>query len=168
MDAYECIVTKRDVRTFDDAPVPEDIQRKVLEAGRLAGSGKNSQHWRFILVREPDNLARLAEASTTGFWVQGAAFAVIVLTDPGLSFRKIDAGRSGEDMQLAAWSFGLVSCIFTGIKEDAVREIFGIPQNLSPTLVIGFGNPAEKVTGRSKKRKPLPEVAFLESFGKPL
>lgn len=168
MDAYEVITTKRDVRSFASRKVPEQIQSRVLEAGRLSGSGKNSQHWRFVLVRDRKNLELLAEASTTGMWVRGADFAVIVLTDPSLGFHKIDAGRSAEDMQLAAWSEGVVSCIYTGIKETMLRKQFSVPENLSPSVVVGFGYPAEKVTGRKKNRKALAEVAFLEEYGRPV
>lgn len=168
MDAYQVVITKRDVRNFSPKDVPEDIRIRVLEAGRLCGTGKNIQHWRFVLVTDKQNLQRLAEASTTGMWVQGANFAVIVLTDPQLGFHKIDAGRAAEDMQLAAWSEGVVSCIYTGIKEQELRENFNVPEDLSPTVVVGFGYPATKITGKRKNRKPLDQVAFLEKYGSPL
>lgn len=168
MDAYDVVITKRDVRQFSSREVPEEIKRRVLEAGRLSGTGKNVQHWRFVLVNSKENLMSLAEASTTGMWVQGANFAVVILTDPKLGFHKIDAGRAAEDMQLAAWSEGVVSCIYTGIKEQEMREGFDTPEELSPTIVIGFGYPATKITGRKKNRKPLQEVAFSEKYGNPL
>lgn len=168
MDAYQVVITKRDVRNFSSEEVPEEIQMRVLEAGRLSGTGKNIQHWRFVLIRDEQNLKRLAESSVTGMWVEGANFAVIVLTDPKLGFHKIDAGRAAEDMQLAAWSEGVVSCIYTGIKDDMMREHFSVPQDLSSTIVVGFGYPAERITGKKKNRKPLKEVAFLERYGQPL
>lgn len=168
MDAYDVVTTKRDVRAFSTDEVPREVQRRVIEAGRLSGTGKNVQHWRFILVREKPNLERLAETSITGKWVAGAGFAVIVLTDPRLGFHKIDAGRAAEDMQIAAWSEGVVSCVYTGINEDEMRKEFGFPDDLSPTIVVGFGYPAAKVTGRRKNRKPLAEVAYLEKYGTPL
>lgn len=165
MDAYDVITTKLDVRSYSAKEVPEEIQTRVLNAGRLAGTGKNMQHWRFILVKDKENLRRLAEDSITGMWVAGANFAVVVLTAHRLNFHKIDAGRAAEDMQLAAWSEGVVSCIYTGIKVDEMREHFDIPEELAPTIVVGFGYPAGKVTGRRKNRLPLNEVAFQEKFG---
>lgn len=168
MDAYQNVITKLDVRNFSSNGVPEDVQGRVVEAGRLAGSGKNAQHWRFILVRDKHNLQQLADASITGKWVKEASFAVVVLTDPSLGFHKIDAGRAAEDMQLAAWSEGVVSCVYTGINDDEMRKQFGFPNVFHPTIVVGFGYPAAKVTGRRKKRKPLAEIAYLEKYGKPL
>ena len=41
--------------------VPSEIRSKVLEVARLSGTGLNSQHWRFILVENKQNLKKLAE-----------------------------------------------------------------------------------------------------------
>lgn len=167
MDAFDCISTKMDVREFSSENVPKDVKLKVLEAGRLTGSGNNMQHWRFILVQEPETIAKLAADSTSGRWVGGANFAVIILTDPKLGFHKIDAGRALQDMQLAAWNFGVASRVYTGVDENRMRRDFRLPDALVPTAVLGFGYPKKKVIGR-KNRMPLREVAFLEEFGNPL
>jgi nitroreductase len=164
MDAYECVVTKLDVRGFDLRNVPAEVQLKVLEAGRLTGSGMNNQHWRFILVRERDRLKRLAEDSTSGGWIARANFAVIVLTDPKYGFHLIDAGRAVQDMQLAAWNFGVVSCVFTGLREQDLRKDFEIPKNLNPSIVVGFGYPTRKVSGKRKSRRLLTEITFLDKY----
>jgi nitroreductase len=167
MDAFECIRTKLDVREFSDRPVSDEVKLQVLEAARLTGSGVNSQHWRFILIREPKGLTRLAGDSTTGGWIGGANFAVIVLTDPSRRFHELDAGRALQDMQLAAWNSGVTSGVYTGVKAEELRKDFGIPGNLHPSAVIGFGYPKRKQVGR-KSRRPLSEVAYLEAYGKGL
>jgi nitroreductase len=164
MDATEAVKTKLDVREFSSKPVPSSVKAAVLEAARLTQSGTNSQHWRFILVQDPMNLKKLADNSSWGKWVAGANFAVVVCTDPTKSYHMIDAGRAVQDMQLTAWDHGVASGVFTGLKAAAVRRDFGVPEELSPTIVVGFGNPVRKLYGR-KKRKPLSEVAFLERYG---
>ncbi len=164
MDAYECVVTKLDVREFDLKDVPAQVKLKVLEAGRMTGSGMNIQHWRFILVQDRDNLRKLAKDSTTGSWVERANFAVVVLTDPRHGFHMIDAGRVVQDMQLAAWNYGVASCVYTGTNREALQKDFGIPSNLIPSIIVGFGYPSRKVIGR-KNRKPINELAFLERYG---
>jgi nitroreductase len=165
MDAFDCIATKLDVRGFSDRPVSADIKLAVLEAGRLTGSGINLQHWRFILVQGEDGLRRLAADSKTGGWVEGASFAVIVLTDPQYLFHKLDAGRAVQDMMLAAWNGGVVSCIFTGVDQEALRKDFDIPEPFDVSVIAGFGYPAGRVTGRKKNRRPLEEMASLETYG---
>jgi nitroreductase len=164
MDAYECVATKLDIREFDAKPVPADVKLKVLEAARLTGSGINNQHWRFILVQGRDRLKRLAEESTTGGWVAQANFAVIVLTSPKFGFHALDGGRAAQDMQIAAWNFGVGSGLYTGVNTEALRKEFGVPKELNPTVIVGFGYPARKVTGKRKNRKPLGDLAFLNSY----
>ena len=59
MDAFECIETKLDIREFSPKDVPREIKLKVLEAARLTGTGLNTQHWRFILIENKENLESL-------------------------------------------------------------------------------------------------------------
>ena len=76
----------------------------------------------------------------------------------------IDAGRVVQDMQLAAWNYGVASCVYTGTNREALQKDFGIPSNLIPSIIVGFGYPSRKVIGR-KNRKPINELAFLERYG---
>lgn len=167
LDTYQAISTKLDVREFASRHVESPIKTKILEAARLTASSMNSQHWRFILVQDPKNLVTLARDSTTGSWVKGSDFAIIVNIDSKIPGSTIDAGRVAQDMELAAWDRGVASGVYTGIKSDDLRRDFGIPENLNPTIVVGFGYPKKKLLGR-KSRKALAEIAFLERFGGPL
>ena len=110
----------------------------------------NTQHWRFILVQDPKNLATLARDGTTGPWVKDADFAVIINIDPKVPASTIDAGRVLQDMQLAAWNFGIVSRLFTGIKDADLRRDFNIPPEVKPMAVLGFGYPVREIRGRSR------------------
>jgi nitroreductase len=165
MDAFECIATKLEVREFSPQEVPSDIRSKILEAARLTGTGMNTQHWRFIMVEKKDNLKKLAEDSTSGSWVAGANFAVIVLTNPQYGFHLIDTGRVLQNMQLTAWNQGVGSGLFTGIREDKLRGDFAIPKELSPSVTIGFGYPAKKLTGKRKNRLSIHELVYHEKYG---
>ena len=164
MDTYKTILTKLDVRQFDAKKVPADVKLKVLEAARASGTGINKQHWRFILVQDKVVIKKLAEDSTSGGWVTGADFAVIVLADPQLGFHLIDSGRAVQDMQLAAWDQGVISGLYTGFKEDRMRRDFAIPNEIKPTVVVGFGYPTMKILGK-KNRRPLSELAFVDKYG---
>jgi nitroreductase len=165
MDAFECIATKLEVREFSPQEVPSEIRSKILEAARLTGTGMNTQHWRFIMVEKKDNLKKLAEDSTSGSWVAGANFAVIVLTNPQYGFHLIDTGRVLQNMQLTAWNQGVGSGLFTGLREDKLRGDFAIPKELSPSVTIGFGYPARKLTGKKKNRLPIRELVYYEKYG---
>jgi nitroreductase len=166
MEAFDCIATKLDIREFSNEDVSEDIVANILEAARLTGTGLNTQHWRFVLVRDKDNLRKLAEDSTSGKWVAGANFAIIVLTNPKYGFHMIDAGRVLQNMQLAAWDQGIGSGLFTGIKEEKLRDDFAIPMDLSPTVIACFGYPVGKLTGKRKNRLPHEDLVFYEKYGR--
>jgi nitroreductase len=167
MNATEAVKTKMETKEYSKKPVPAEVKMAVLEAGRLTASGVNSQHWRFILVQDPKNLQRLAADSTSGSWVAGTNFAVILCTDPKKGYHLIDAGRAAQDMQLTAWDSGVASRLYTGIKQAEMKRDFGVPDDLNSTVVVGFGYPAKKIFGR-KNRKPLSEVAYLERYGNPV
>lgn len=164
MDTYETILTNFQVREFAKKHVEDSLKTKILQAARFTGSTMNTQHWRFILVQDPKNLATLAEDSPTGPWVKGADFAVIVLVDPTVPGSGNDGGRALQSMELAAWNFGVASGLYTGINEADLRRDFNIPQKLKISVVLGFGYPAKKLKGK-KSRKPLEELVSAESYG---
>ncbi|MAG30146.1 MAG: nitroreductase [Deltaproteobacteria bacterium] len=59
MDAYEALYTTRAMRRVKKDPIPEDVQKKILDAAVRAPSGGNSQSWRFLLVDSPEVKAQL-------------------------------------------------------------------------------------------------------------
>ncbi len=169
MDAFECIATKLEIRDFNNEnQVPLEIKLKILESARLTGSSLNTQPWRFILVQDKDNLKKLSDDSTSGKWVNGANFAIVILVNPHYRFHLIDAGKVAQSMQIAAWNYGVGSALFTGIEEEKVIKDFVIPYDLKPVIVIGFGYPKRKITGKKKKKNTLSleELVSYESYGK--
>ncbi|MGO9888161.1 MAG: nitroreductase family protein [Solirubrobacteraceae bacterium] len=44
------MASKREVRGYSDRPVPDAVVRRILEAGRIAGSSRNRQPWRFLVA----------------------------------------------------------------------------------------------------------------------
>jgi nitroreductase len=167
METLRCIATKLDVREFSNKTVPDEVKFGVLEAGRLTGSGINKQAWHFVLVSDQSSLSKLAEDCPQGSWLGGADFAVIILTSPRWPFHVLDAGRALQDMQLAAWDYGVASCPTTVFSEETMRIDFNIPMEFAITAVLGFGYPAGKILGK-KDRKQLVEIASLDRYGNPL
>ena len=169
MDVTDAVTRRIEVREFADEAVDDATKRAILDAGRLAPSGRNVEHWRFVLVDDAGELRELADASPTGGWVAGADFAVAVCTDPDYAFNELDAGRTTASMQLYAWGLGVASCIYT-VDTAAAREVLGVPDDYDLTAVLGFGYPTfdvESVRGR-KDRRALEEVAYHGRFGGPL
>lgn len=166
MDVSEALHERLEIRNYSDKEVDDETKKTILEAGRNAPSGRNLQHWRFIVLDEQDDLTSLADVSPTGSWIQDADFAVVVLTDPQYSYHDLDAGRAITQMQLMAWNHGVGSCIYTGPEEQATKEFLNIPKKYAISAVVGFGYPIRDVEGQ-KSRKPLSDIAFHGRFGQP-
>ena len=56
MDAFDTIRTLLAVRSYQDTPIPDAVVHRIVEAGRLTGSGMNGQPWHFIVVRDRETL----------------------------------------------------------------------------------------------------------------
>jgi nitroreductase len=169
MDTWLTIASRREVRDYAPRALPPQVEERILDAGRLAGSAKNRQPWRFDVVRgellaeyvyEPDNL-------------RGAAFVVaIVVSGKGpISF---DAGRAAQNMLLAAWNEGVGSSPNGIADEEQARAALSLADEERIAIVLSFGYPARAREPESRtaaewsaraNRKPLAElVRRLEPF----
>ena len=157
MDARLAIASKRDVREYADTPLPEDVVTRILDAGRLAGSSRNTQLWEFVVVETAR--PELADAVYRPGNVLGATLVVATVGEAG----GMDVGRCAQNMMLAAWNDGVVSCP-NGIKDpDAAAQICGGPVK----SILSFGYPAKPRDPESRtpdewsakaNRKPLDEL----------
>src|SRR3954452_1135622 len=51
-DLFEIIGSTRSMRRRKPAPVPDELIKKILEAGTAAANGGNNQTWRFLVVKD--------------------------------------------------------------------------------------------------------------------
>jgi len=166
MDVFDAVRTLLAVRGYQDKPVPDAVVRRIVEAGRLTGSGMNSQPWHFIVVRDRDMLRRLGAVASSGRYVAQAPLAIVVATEKS-RFAVSDASRAIQSMLLTAWADGVGSnwVGFGGL--DNVKPLLDIPANVDVLAILPFGYPARPVGKGKKQRKPLREVAHLERYGRP-
>ncbi len=59
MDVYEALYTTRAMRRVTADPIPDDVQRRILDAAVRAPSGGNAQNWKFMLVDDAGMKAKL-------------------------------------------------------------------------------------------------------------
>jgi nitroreductase len=166
MDVFDAVRTLLAVRTYQTTPVPDAVIRRIVEAGRLTGSGMNGQPWHFIVVRDPETLRRLGALAPSGRYVAQAPLAIVVATDRS-RFAVSDASRAIQSMLLTAWADGVGSnwVGFGGL--DQVKALLDIPASLDVLAILPFGYPARAVGRGKKQRKALREVAHVERYGRP-
>ena len=58
---FEAMYTQRALRYLKTDPVPDDLVRKVIEAGIRAPNGGNSQQWGFIVIKDEATKRIIAE-----------------------------------------------------------------------------------------------------------
>jgi nitroreductase len=145
MDAYLAVVSKREVRRYDGRPLPEDAIRRVLEAGRVAGSSRNRQARRFVVLGGHERVAATVHRSSNV--LEAALVVAIVVGGKGpLAF---DAGRAAQNMMLAASNEGIGSCPNGIADPDALRALVGASEDEQIVTVLSFGYPARPVDASS-------------------
>ena len=137
MDTWLAVASRRETREYADRPIPDDVLRTILDAGRLAGSGSNKQPWRFVLVESADARARLAEAVFAPTNVQGAQVVVAIV---GRS--SFDTGRCAQNMLLTAWNAGVGGCPNGQQDPEAAQAAVGLDADETIAIVLTFGYPA--------------------------
>ena len=166
MDTFDVVRTVLATRQFRDTPIPGDVVRQIVEAGRLTASSMNGQPWHFIVVENKDTLKQLGQVAKTGPYIPQAPLAIVVAIGES-TFAVSDASRAIQSMILTAWSHGVASnwVGFHGL--DAVKPLLGIPDTLDVLAIVPFGYPAKAEGAGKKQRKPLGEVVSRERFDQP-
>lgn len=164
MDAYEAIVTKRDTRSYLDEPVDSDVLDRVLRAARMAGSAKNMQLTRLVVVTDADTRRALAAGGDFTSWI-GSAPVVIVLVAPVEEGRLFDLGRMAQNLMVAANDAGLATCPVTFHHQDRLRPVIGLPDDMEGPMAITLGRPGPSDTSRPRApRLPLDELVHRERW----
>ena len=136
MDALEAILTRRSTRKMKPDPLPRDLIECVVEAGRAAPSGGNSQTTRLLVIENKavlDELADIVEkafaamevtegmyrslkgsilASKKGGYVfhYGAPVLIITANKIGNGNAMADSACVLENMMIAASALNIGSC----------------------------------------------------------
>ncbi len=169
MDLLDAIHSRRSIRQFTDAPVTDEQVETLLRAAMAAPSAHNQQPWRFVVVRDAEQRARLAEATHYASPFGRAALGIVVLGDtrgnkaPGYWVQ--DCAAAVENLLLAAQAIGL-GAVWIGVHPTEanvgnVASIVGTPEGVVPFCMIAVGVPAAPgpVVDRFK-----PEFVHAEGF----
>lgn len=166
MDVFETVTTILAVRAFQPTPVPPEQIRRILDAGRLTGSGMNKQPWHFIVVDEPDEIQKIADVAKTGPYIAQAPVAVVVVIDRS-ALAVSDGSRAIQSMVLTAWSEGIGSNWVGFHVMPEVNRLLNVPDTLDVLGILPFGYPVKQVGKGKKNRKALSEVTSHGKFGNP-
>jgi len=183
MDFYDVVKRRKSVRNYTSQKVPDEVLARITEAARLAPSWANKQCWRYVIVDDPEIMARTSGMAKAF----GAPTMVVLCADPAASGQRdgkdyylVDAAISMEHLVLAAAAEGLGTCWVAGrIDEAGLKKALGVPDNLRVVAASPLGYPSDGGIGGkiqdkairaavgADSRKPLGEIAFRNKYGTP-
>ena len=152
MDAFEAMLTRRSTRKLAQVVPSKEFIEQVVEAGRHAPSGGNSQTTHFLVITNPAVLTKLAKlvqeafaqmeeapgmykslrnsisAAKKGFYVfhYGAPVLIVTANKRGYGNALADSACALENMMIAANALDLGSCWINQLhwleEKDAVHS----------------------------------------------
>jgi nitroreductase len=165
MQTWDAIRARRNVREYADRPLSDADLDQILEAGRLAPSASNRQHWDFVLSTDPVQLTELGTVWQGARHIPGAKAAIVLVVPEPEDARtdlvdQYDLGQATYAILLAATDLGIGTGHSSIGERDRTREIFGIPATHQPAYIIGLGYPADRpLTPLTKPaRRPFEDV----------
>jgi nitroreductase len=191
MDFVEVVRKRRMVRHFTNEAVAPEVIDRLLELARHAPSAGFTQGQSFVVVTRPDLKTHIAQLCGENEYVGDglhpfiteAPVLVVACTSEAAYHRRyqeadklqedgseiiwpvpfwhMDAGCAVMVLLLAVVDEGLAAG-FVGIPEtNALRDLLGVPADVTPVGVIPIGHPAQDVRSRSLNRGRTPDAAYI-------
>lgn len=171
METWDAITSRRNVRDFDDRPLPGEFLERILEAGRRAPSARNWQPWDFVVVSDRQQLRELANvAPGAGHVAASAATIALILPDTddrGARDRaQFDLGQATMAMMIAAADLGIGSGHAGVGDRDLARRLLGLPADRYAARFIDLGYPADRPLNpiANPDRRPFGEVVHWDRW----
>lgn len=171
MSVLDVIRERRSVRVYKSDPIPEESILRVLEAARLAPSGKNLQPWKFVVVQDVKLKKRLAKASNQQDFIADAPLIIVACGFPDECYRAmgrymeswpVDVTIALEHLILQAQEEGLGTCWIGSFEEEEVKSLLDVPEHVKVLALTPLGYPGEVPEFRG--RKPLEKIISYDSF----
>ncbi|MDW7739153.1 MAG: nitroreductase family protein [Bacillota bacterium] len=177
MDLYEALKKRRSIRKYLPDPIPKEKLDRILDAARIAPSWSNQQCWRFIIVKDSERKAMLADSMPDNNPAkkavgQTAPVVLVICADPkesgvqdGKEYYLLDAGLAMQQLMLAAHAEGLGTCWIAWFDEAKARAACSVPEGIRIVGLTPLGYPGTEPSERP--RKGLEEIVSGEEWGKP-
>ena len=171
METLNALQSRRNVRTYQDKPIPNQDLVTILETGRRSPSSSNEQRWDFIVCTDRSQLNRLS-----GVW-RGASFvatsaATIALIAPMAEETRVresihyDLGQATMAMMMAAVDLGIGSGHTAVADQVLAREVLGHTENMFCAWLLALGYPADRPLApiQAPNRRDFEQVVHWNSW----
>ena len=185
MNVKEAIDKRRAYRSLDSVTISKELIQDLAWSARMSPSCSNKQPWRYIFVYGSEDLAGMHPVLNKGNqWVHDASMIVAVCSRNDLDclvknreYFLFDTGMSTAFLILRATELGLVAHPIAGFDEEKVKDILGVPGEMSVIALIIIGKHTEKINPVLSEqqiawekirpeRNDLSDFTFLNKYGK--
>lgn len=154
-ERLQMIFARRSIRAYSGQPVAEADVESLLQAGMAAPSASNRKPWHFVVVTDRATLQALARAHPFGRMIGQAGLGIAVCGDPAVSDWWVqDCTAATENILVAVAGLGLggvwLGCHGRPEREQAVRDVLGIPSEIGVLSLLSIGHPAEEKEARTQ------------------
>lgn len=171
MDTWDAIRARRNVRHYEDRPIPPADLDRILEAAWRTPSSRNGQPWDFVACTERDTLRELAHTWRHAQHVASSAATVaLVAPEPHDTDERdwifYDMGQATIQMMIAAADLGIGSCHSSVDDQALARRILGLPEDRSCIALVALGYPSDRPLKpvAHPNRRPKDEVLHRERW----
>jgi nitroreductase len=172
MDVKQAIETRRAYRSLAPLEVTPKLLADLAQAARLAPSCFNNQPWRFVAVYELPQLDQLKEKglSRGNAWAKEASLIIAVCSQKELDciikdreYSLFDTGIATAHLVLRATELGLIAHPIAGYKPVKVREVLGIPQDVTVIALVVVGKPGDLSEEKERPERLEPAQFFFHN-----
>jgi nitroreductase len=161
------------IRQYSSEPVPDEVVDKLLELARWTGSSKNSQPWRFVVVRDKERLRKIAALRPNINWLAHAPLGIAIVLDGGNHMSEAyDEGRLTERLLTGATMLGYgggVAWFGDATQQAEAKRTLGIPDDRTAHQIVMIGRPTStkdpRADGPMRGRKPIEELVSYDRWG---
>ena len=166
MNLLELVKARYSCRSYQPRNVEKGKMDYIMECVRFAPSAVNKQPWLFRIVSNEEEKVKLQQCYNRD-WFKTAPLYIIAsilhdeewIRSDGKRHGNIDIAIAVEHLCLAATEQGLATCWVCNFDARLCKELFAIPENEEPAVIIPLGYAADEM--KPKSRKTIDEIEFV-------
>jgi len=183
MEVKEAINKRRAYRSLDPIDITDELISDLANVARIAPSCANNQPWRFIFIKDKDQLQKIFTTLSPGNkWVEKASMIIAVFSTAQNDciirerlYYLFDTGLATAFIVLRATELGLIAHPIAGFNEEKAKEILKIPEDMRLITLVIIGKRSQEINpvlsekmklGERNRpsRKTIEEFTYIDEY----
>lgn len=163
MNFLELVTKRYSCRAYQPLSIDREKLDYIMECVRIAPSAVNRQPWRFRIVSSEDDRRKVQQCYNREWFLTAPTYVIASILHneewvrgDGKHHGDIDIAIAVEHLCLAATEQGLATCWVCNFDAALCSELFEMPDNEEPAVIIPLGYAAD--TAKPKSRKAIEDI----------